>query len=78
MPFAWGGPQHYPQHAVGILKKREDFVTTTSGLSAGSGGHYSRRQLTFPNIDEFVAGGFNSPKEKGKAKNQPHYVIFHS
>ena len=26
----------------------------------------------------FVAGGFNSAKEKGKAKNQPHYVIFHS
>lgn len=78
MSFAWGGPQHYPQHAVGILKRREDFVTTTSGPSAGSGGHYSRTQLAFPNIDAFVAGGFNSPKGNGQAKNHPHYVVFHS
>jgi hypothetical protein len=76
MSFAWGGPSFYPQHAVGILKPREDFVSTTSGPSAGSGGHYVRVRMAFPNVDEFVAGGYVQVKDKGKATNHPHYVVF--
>ena len=78
MSFAWGGGPFYPQHAVGILKPREDFVSTTSGPSAGSGGHYVRLRMAFPNVDEFVAGGYVAVKDKGKVTNHPHYVVFRS
>jgi hypothetical protein len=78
MSFAWGGGSFYPQHAVGILKHREDFVSTTSGPSAGSGGHYVRVRMAFPNVDEFVAGGYVAVKDKGTVTNHPHYVVFRS
>ena len=78
MSFAWGGGAFYPQHAVGILKHREDFVSTTSGPSSGSGGHYVRVRMAFPNVDEFVAGGYVQAKAAGKTTNRPHYVVFHS
>ena len=78
MSFAWGGGPFYPQHAVGILKGREDFVSTTSGPSTGSGGHYVRVRMAFPNVDEFVAGGWVAVKDKGKVTNHPHYVVFRS
>ena len=78
MSFAWGGGPFYPQHAVGILKGREDFVSTTSGPSTGSGGHYVRVRMAFPNVNEFVAGGWVAVKDKGKVTNHPHYVVFRS
>jgi hypothetical protein len=78
MSFAWGGGAFYPQHAVGILKAREDFVSTTSGPSAGAGGHYVRVRMAFPKVDEFVAGGYVAVKVKGKVANHPHYVVFRS
>jgi hypothetical protein len=78
MSFSWGGGDYYAQHAVGILKHREDFVSTTSGPSGGSGGHYVRVRMAFPNVDEFVAGGYVAAKDNGKVTNSPHYVVFHS
>jgi hypothetical protein len=78
MSFAWGGGSYYPQHAVGILKQREDFASTTSGPSAGSGGHYVRVRMAFPDANNFVAGGWVAAKDKGKVTDHPHYVVFHS
>ena len=78
MSFAWGGGSFYPQHAVGILKPREDISSTTSGPSGGSGGHYVRVRMAFPNVNEFVAGGYVQVKNMGGKINHPHYVVFSS
>ena len=46
--------------------------------STGSGGRYVRVRMAFPNVDEFVAGGYVQAKAAGKITNRPHYVVFHS
>jgi hypothetical protein len=77
MSFSYGGGPCYPQHAVGLLSPRHDFVTTTDGgPSIGAGGHYVRVRLAYPNSDAFVAGGYFNPKRKGGATSHPQYVVF--
>jgi hypothetical protein len=58
-----GGGTKYPHQAVGILRPRRDLVWTTSGKSVGSGGHFMRVRLSWPIVDDFVAGGYTALKD---------------
>jgi hypothetical protein len=74
----FGGGRRYPQHAVGILGTRK-VTATTSGKSAGAGGHYNDVRLCFPQTDRFVASGFHTAKDNSnppKFLNRVKYVIF--
>jgi hypothetical protein len=76
--LCWGGPDHYPQHAVGTLDPRH-LITTTSGKSAGAGGHYNDVRMGFPDYHSFVAAGFNAVKDNStppKVMDHPHFVVF--
>jgi len=46
----FGGGRRYPQHAVGILGTHK-VTATTSGRSAGAGGHCNDVRLCFPKTD---------------------------
>jgi hypothetical protein len=73
-----GGRDRYPQHAVGILGTHK-VTPTTSGKSAGAGGHYNDVRLCFPDTGQFVASGFHTAKDNSnppKLENRPKYVIF--
>jgi hypothetical protein len=80
--YAYGGNGKFPQHGVGTLRRQWDFQLTTSGRSTGSGGHFVRVRMGFPNVDEFVAGGYvalkdaKHPEDLSKVVNHPHYVLF--
>jgi hypothetical protein len=79
--YAYGGGGLYPQHGVGTVRRTWDFQLTTSGKSTGSGGHYVRVGLSFPDIDNFVSGGYVALKEPTKKDpnrviDHPHYVVF--
>ena len=78
LSFCYGGGNLYPQHGVGILGD-PPLLATTSGRSAGAGGHYNDVRMCFPNTSQFVAAGFVSAKDNStppKIFNHPHYVIF--
>jgi hypothetical protein len=74
--LAGGGGTKYPQQAVGILRPRRDLAWTTSGKSVGSGGHFMRVRLSWPLVDDFVAGGYTSLKDTSGILDHPHYVVF--
>jgi hypothetical protein len=78
LSFCWGGNQLYPQHGVGMLTgPGKGLVATTSGPSAGAGGHYVSLRPRFPDTSTFCAAGFNQPKGKdGSVKSDPHYIVF--
>jgi hypothetical protein len=74
----FGGGSRYPQHAVGILGTHK-VTATTSGKSAGAGGHYNDVRLGFPHTNQFVAAGFHTAKDNSNPpnlQNHPKYVIF--
>jgi hypothetical protein len=74
----FGGGRRYPQHAVGILGTYK-VTATTSGKSAGAGGHYNDVRLCFPQTDQFVASGFHTAKNNSNPPqffNHLKYVIF--
>jgi hypothetical protein len=71
----------YPQHGVGTVRRTWDFQLTTAGKSTGSGGHYVRVGLSFPDIDNFVSGGYvalkaPTKKDPNRVIDHPHYVVF--
>lgn len=83
--FAYGGGRtRFPQHGVDTVRRNWEFMLTTSGRTTGSGGHLVRIRTSFPNVDDFVAGGYialKDPKRPGhptKVVNHPHYVVFRS
>jgi len=74
----WGGGDFYPQHAVGTVFPAK-LVSTTSGRTAGAGGHYNDVRMGFPNYRSFVAAGFIAAKDDStppKVVDHPHFVIF--
>jgi hypothetical protein len=76
--LSWGGPSDYPQHAVGILGDPPLF-STTSGRTAGAGGHYNDVRLCYPDVDHFVAAGAVAPKDTSTppvVTNRVNYVTF--
>lgn len=77
--LCWGGGRHYPQHAVGtIYPGGNPLLSTTSGRSAGAGGHYNDVRMDYPDSHQFVAAGFNSAKDNASPpniRNRPHFVI---
>ena len=75
--FCFGGGDFYPQHAVGLIDESPK-KATTSGRSAGAGGHYNDIRTCFPNSADFVAAGFHTAKDDSTPPvlaNHPHYVI---
>jgi hypothetical protein len=79
MSFCFGGGRDlYPQHAVSILGDPPS-LATTSGRTAGAGGHYNDVRMCFPDTRRFVAAGFVTAKDNSNPPNKvnhPHYVIF--
>ena len=77
--LSWGGPNDYPQHAVGIIGDPPLF-TTTSGATAGAGGHYNDVRMCFPDVEHFVAVGAIAPKDTSTTPptvtNKVNYVTF--
>jgi hypothetical protein len=75
----WHRPGNfYPQHGVGILGD-PPLLATTSGQSAGAGGHYNDVKMCFPNTSQFVAAGFVAAKDNSRPPrifDHPHYIIF--
>jgi hypothetical protein len=71
--LCWGGPENYPQHAVGTLAPRH-LISTTSGRSAGAGGHYNDVHMAFPDYHAFHAAKDNSTPPK--VLSRPHFVVF--
>jgi hypothetical protein len=75
--FCYGGGDHYPQHAVGLMDESPKHATT-SGQSFGAGGHYNDIRTCYPNTAEFVAAGFHTVNDSSSPPvmvNHPHYVI---
>jgi hypothetical protein len=68
--LAWGGGAHYAQHGVGLVKGGISIATTTSGKSAGSGGHYVKTRVAFPNVAELVAGA-STPSRMRRIPRRP-------
>jgi len=76
--LSWGGPNDYPQHAVGILGD-PPLLSTTSGPTAGSGGHYNDVRMCYPDAEQFVAAGAVAPKDTSTppvVTNRANYVTF--
>ena len=76
--LSWGGPNDYPQHAVGILGD-PPLRSTTSGLTAGGGGHYNDVRMCYPDVEKFVAAGAVAPKDNSTppvVTNRVNYVTF--
>jgi hypothetical protein len=76
--LSFGGPSQYPQHVVGILGD-PPLYTTTSGRTAGSGGHYNDVRMCYPNTKQFVATGATAPMDNSTPPvitNRVNYVIF--
>jgi hypothetical protein len=73
----FGGGDLYPQHAVGVIGD-PPLLATTSGRSAGAGGHYNDVRMCFPNTNQFVAAGFVAAKngDPPVVADHPHYIIF--
>jgi hypothetical protein len=80
LSFCFGGGDRYPQHAVGILGEPPN-LATTSGRTAGAGGHYNDARMYFPDTSRFIAAGFATAKDNSTPPttvHHPHYVIFGS
>jgi hypothetical protein len=77
--FACGGGRDYAQHGVGFLTRREELALTTNEESLEAGSHYITARMAIPDVDSFIAAGWNSPKDAtvpdGRL-NQPRYVSF--
>jgi hypothetical protein len=79
LTFAWGGDRHYVQHGVGFLTGQQELWSTTNDQGRTGGGHYITAGMGFPEIDRFIAAGYNSPIDTSKAagyRNDPRYVVF--
>ena len=76
--LSWGGPSDYPQHAVGLLGD-PPLMSTTTGRTAGSGGHFNDVRMSYPDVDQFVAAGAVAPKDTSNppvVTNSVNYVTF--
>jgi hypothetical protein len=76
--LSWGGPNDFPQHAVGILGD-PPLLSTTSGRTAGSGGHYNDVRMCYPDVEQFVAAGAVAPMDASTPPviaNKVNYVTF--
>jgi hypothetical protein len=79
LTFMWGGDRHFVQHGVGFLTSPEELWSTTGSRGRTGGGHYITARMAFPDIDRFVAAGYNSPADPAKPAgylNEPRYVAF--
>ena len=79
LTFMWGGDHHYVQHGVGFLSGVTELWSTTSSKGITGGGHYITARMAFPEIDRFLAAGYNSPPhptKPGSWLNHPRYVVF--
>ena len=76
--FMWGGGRHYVQHGVGFLTGLTELWSTTATDGITGGGHYITARMAFPEIDRFVAAGYNSPRNTLKPGwiNHPRFVRF--
>lgn len=78
--FSWGGGVHYVQHGVGFLTGQTELYSTTSDEGLEGGSHYMTARMAFPEINRFIAAGWNSPKDTslpGGRRNKARYVVFH-
>jgi hypothetical protein len=76
--LSWGGPNDYPQHAVGILGD-PPLLSTTSGPTAGAGGHYNDVRMCYLRVEQFVAAGAVAPEDASTRPvitNRVNYVTF--
>ena len=77
--LCWGGGQKYPQHAVGtIYPGGYPLLSTTSGRTAGAGGHYNDVRMDYPDSHQFIAAGFVAAKDNATPPNvldHPHFVV---
>lgn len=79
LTFMWGGDHHYVQHGVGFLTGQTELWSTTNNEGITGGGHYITARMAFPEIDRFIAAGYNSLRDAKKPAgylNHPRYVLF--
>lgn len=77
LSFCWGGPRSSPQYGVGIITGRDQrLFSVTSGDTAAAGGDYTTIRMSFPDVGNFCAAGFNQVRSDPVNVNHPHYVLF--
>ncbi len=77
--FMWGGGAYFVQHGVGFVSGQTELQATTNDKAINGGRHYITVRMAFPDINRFVAAGFNTLKSDNLVKrddHRPRYVLF--
>jgi hypothetical protein len=65
-----------------LIMQGISFLSTTSGISNGAGGHYTSNREAYPDESIFCASGFNQIRADKNSEvisgNHPHYILFKS
>ena len=78
LSFCWGGPKSYPQYGVGMLTGSDQrlFSVTADANTVAAGGDYTSIRMSFPDVNDFCASGFNQIRASPSNVNHPRYLLF--